>query len=88
MTRAQANLLRAFALWTVYVWGFRIFTILGDDEHGTGFKVVHSALALVSVAFAVATWIVVSRLRRRRQGEHRVTRVEDPRSGEREPSHF
>jgi hypothetical protein len=88
VSRSQANLLRAFAIWTVYVWGFRIFTILGDDEHGTGFKVVHSALALVSVAFAVATWIVVSRLRRRRQDEHRVTRVEHPRSGEREPSHF
>lgn len=65
MTRGQANLLRAFSLWTVYVWVTRIINILGDDEHSGGFKFVHSLLALVSIAFAVACWVVVMRNRRR-----------------------
>jgi hypothetical protein len=53
--------LRAFALWTVWVWGTRIWNIVGDDSTSTGFKVVHALLAAVSVAFAVATWVIVAR---------------------------
>ncbi len=63
MTRGQANLLRAFCLWTVWIWATRIWNIWGDDARGTGFKVVHSVLAAVSIAFAVAAWLVVRRLR-------------------------
>ena len=63
MTRGQANLVRAFCLWTVWVWGTRIWNIWGDDSGSTGFKVVHTVLAAVSVAFAVAVWFVVRRLR-------------------------
>jgi hypothetical protein len=63
MTRGQANLVRAFCLWTVWVWGTRIWNIWGDDSRSTGFKVVHTVLAAVSVAFAVAVWFVVRRLR-------------------------
>ena len=63
MTRAQANLLRAFALWTVWVWATRVGNVLGDDR-SVGFKVVHIVLAVVSIAFAVATWVVVARVRR------------------------
>ena len=68
MRRAEALVLRAFAVWTVYVWGTRIWNIFGDDATSTAFKVVHSVLALVSVAFAVAAWVVVSRVRRRERG--------------------
>jgi hypothetical protein len=64
MTRGQANLLRAFSIWTIYVWGTRIWTIFQDD-HSVGFKAVHAVLAVVSVAFAIAGLIVVSRVRRR-----------------------
>lgn len=92
MTRGQANLLRAFSLWTVYVWGFRIFTILGDDERSTGFKVVHSFLALVSVAFAVGAWIVVARVRRAsatsRENEQSVSGPNDPLRHDQERSHY
>ena len=63
MNRAQALVLRAFCIWTAYVWVTRIVNILGDD-HSAGFKVVHSVLALVSIAFAVAAWVVVARVRR------------------------
>ena len=64
MTRSQATLLRVFALWTIWVWGTRIWNILSGDE-STGFKVVHTVLAAVSVALAVAALVVVSRVRRR-----------------------
>lgn len=57
-------MLRAFAVWTVWVWATRIWNILGDDR-SLGFKVVHSVLALVSVAFAVVTWGIVRRARER-----------------------
>ena len=63
MTRAQANVIRAFCIWTVWVWGTRIWNIWGDDARSTGFKAVHTVLAVVSIAFAVAAWVIVHRLR-------------------------
>lgn len=39
--------------------------MIGDEGRGFAFKAVHVVLALVSVAFAVATWVIVSRNRRR-----------------------
>lgn len=64
MSRRDVLVLRAFSAWTVWVWGTRIWNLIGDDERSTGFKVVHALLALVSVAFAVATWMVAGRARR------------------------
>ncbi|HEX2258842.1 MAG TPA: hypothetical protein VHJ40_03770 [Actinomycetota bacterium] len=64
MTRLDAVILRAAALWTLWVWGTRIANILGDESRSATFKAVHVALALVSVAFAVAIWVVASRNRR------------------------
>jgi hypothetical protein len=71
MTRTQSLVLRAFAVWTVWVWGTRIWNIWGD-EHGVGFKLVHTVLALVSVTFAVACWVIVSRVRGRHDDPARV----------------
>ena len=65
MSRRDALVLRAFAGWTIYVWVTRMWNILRDDEHGTAFKAVHLLLALVSVAFAVAAWSIVTRNRKR-----------------------
>lgn len=67
MSRRDALVIRAFAVWTVYVWVTRLWNLLrdSDPEHGFGFKAVHSLLALVSVAFAVVTWRIVSRNRAR-----------------------
>ncbi len=61
MPRIHSFVLRAFALWAVWIWGARIWNIVGDDDRSTGFKVVHSVLAAVSVAFAIATWFIVRR---------------------------
>lgn len=58
-------MLRAFAIWTVWVWGTRISNVVGDDSRSFAFKAVHVTLAIVSVAFAVAAWLIVRRVRRR-----------------------
>ena len=65
MSRSDAIILRTAAAWTIFIWVTRIRNILGDDARSTGFKVVHSVLALVSVAFAIAILGVASRNRRR-----------------------
>jgi predicted branched-subunit amino acid permease len=65
MSRNEAVAIRAFALWTVWVWGTRVGNVIGDDARSTAFKVVHVALAAVSVVFAIGAWIVVRRVRRR-----------------------
>ena len=69
MTRTQRLVLRAFAVWTVYVWGTRIWNILRDDSTSTAFKAVHSVLAVVSVAFAVAAWVIVTSVQQRGREE-------------------
>ncbi len=66
MSRRDTLLLRAAALWTVFVWGFFLRNLLfGDTDRSTGFKVVHTVLAVVSIAFAAAIWSVATRSRRR-----------------------
>jgi len=65
VTRTDALILRTAAVWTVFIWATRIKNILGDDTRSTGFKAVHTVLAIVSVAFAVAIWGVASRSRKR-----------------------
>ena len=57
MTRAQANVLRLFAVWTVFVWGTRIRNVI--DHGGKAFIAVHVTLALVSVVLAAACWRIV-----------------------------
>lgn len=61
LSRSSRLVLRAFAVWTVYVWGTRMWNIARDVDTTAAFKVVHGAIAFVSVAFAVATWVIVSR---------------------------
>jgi hypothetical protein len=63
-TLARANVLLAAAAWTYYVWLTRIWNILRDPAHDTAFKVVHSVLAVISVAFAVAITVIALRMRR------------------------
>ena len=64
MTRTQAIVLRAAALWTFYVWATRIWNIVSEPGHSVAFKLVHSGLAIVSIAFGVAILFVTSRVRR------------------------
>jgi hypothetical protein len=62
--RARSTLLLAAAAWTIWVWTTRIWNILNDPAHDGAFKAVHSLLALVSIAFAVALAVVGWRMRR------------------------
>ena len=81
MRRSSAVLLRSFAVWTIYVWVTRIWNIAGDESTSLGFKVVHSVLAAISIAFGVAALFVVRIERRRERGQERqgaaVGTVED-----------
>jgi hypothetical protein len=65
MTRLHANLLRAFSAWTVFVWGTRLRNVWTNSENSMGFKLVHTAVAAVSVAFAIVCWWVVTQNRGR-----------------------
>jgi Na+/melibiose symporter-like transporter len=65
MQRREALVLRAFGIWTIYVWVTRMWNILHDDTRSSGFKVVHSVLAVISLAFAVACLAIVRRVRSR-----------------------
>jgi hypothetical protein len=62
MQLRNAIFLRAFAIWTIFVWATRIKNVF-DQDRGFGFIAVHVALALVSVAFAAGTFAVVRRER-------------------------
>jgi hypothetical protein len=62
----EALIVRAFCIWTVWVWGTRLWNIWGDESRDLAFKSVHTVLAVVSIAFAVAVWRIVSRQRARR----------------------
>lgn len=76
MSFRDAFVLRAAALWTVLIWSFRLRNILGDD-HPAGFKLVHAALGLVSIAFALAVWAVAAKNRR---GQERPVERQEERS--------
>ena len=54
--------LRAFAIWTIFVWVTRIKNVF-DQDRGFGFVAVHVGLAVISVAFAAGTFAIVRRER-------------------------
>lgn len=47
-----AGLIRGFTVWTIGVWAIRAVQI-GLADHGVGFKVVHTVLAVVSALLAL-----------------------------------
>lgn len=63
MNRRQALIVRAFAVWTVFVWIVFIRNVVIGGDGGTGARVVHGMLAVVSIVLAVLSWRVVSRVR-------------------------
>lgn len=74
-TRARSNVLLAAAAWTFYVWITRMWNIARDPAHDFGFKAVHGALAVVSVAFAVALTVIGLRMRREAAGRDEQARA-------------
>ncbi|MGH9279058.1 MAG: hypothetical protein ACRD12_13250 [Acidimicrobiales bacterium] len=65
MSRRDSLILRITAVWTFFVWGVFVRNVIGDDEHSTGFKVVHLTIAVVSVGLAVSIWRVSTKIARR-----------------------
>ena len=57
-------LLLVAAAWTAFVWIGRVVIMAGDDDHSTGFLVVHGGLAAVSLALAVPVGVIGWRLLR------------------------
>ena len=71
MSRRAAWTLVALCIWTLWVWITRLSIIFGQDQ-SVGFKVVHTILAIGSIAFGLAAgWIGLRSLRsaRRSSGE-------------------
>ncbi len=64
MDLRSATILRASALWAVWVWAVLIKNMVTDHTHGIGFRLVHIGLAVISIAFAIVTWVIVRRQRR------------------------
>jgi hypothetical protein len=79
--KARSTLLLAAAGWTIWVWATRIWNILGDPAHDAAFKAVHSLLALVSIAFAVALAVVGWRMRREERAGAAQRREREPLAG-------
>jgi hypothetical protein len=65
VSRRAGWTLVAAALWTFWVWTTRLWNILRDADHSTGFKVVHAVLGLVSIGFGVALLVIGRRGLRR-----------------------
>jgi hypothetical protein len=61
MSRRDVIVLRSFAAWTIYVWVTRLWNIWRDDARDVPFKMVHTVLAAVSLAFAIATLRIAGR---------------------------
>lgn len=52
MSRRVAWFLIALCAWTLYVWITRLWIMAGQNN-SVGFTVVHTTLALISIAFGI-----------------------------------
>lgn len=64
ISRRSAWLLIGAAVWTIYIWVTRVYTIAGQNQT-TSFKVVHYALAAVSIVLGAAVGTIGVRALRR-----------------------
>jgi hypothetical protein len=64
MTRRSGWVLLAASAWTFYVWVTRGYNI-ARSSNTTSFKVAHYVLAVISLAFGVATAVIGVRILRR-----------------------
>jgi hypothetical protein len=62
MQLRSAVVLRAFSVWTIFVWVVFIRNVF--KHGGAAFIAVHVVLALISLAFAAGTFAIVRRERR------------------------
>ncbi|MGI9023623.1 MAG: hypothetical protein ACR2HV_10430 [Acidimicrobiales bacterium] len=75
MTKRDSLVLRVAAGWTVFVWATFLRNMIGNDTQSTGFKVVHTVIAVVSLGFAAAMWVIAGRSRKQAPvDEHAASR--------------
>jgi hypothetical protein len=67
VTRRETWILRGFAVWVTYEWLTLLWNVWHDHAagQGLGFKLVHTVLAVITIAFAVVAWRAVSAIRSR-----------------------
>lgn len=67
MTRRETWILRGFAVWVTYEWVTLLWNVWHDHAkgHGLGFKLVHTVLAVITIAFAVVAWRAIGAIRSR-----------------------
>ena len=70
MSSRERLWLRVTVGWTLFVWLVFTKNIVGDPKHSFGFKAVHVALAVVSIALAFGVWAIASRSRDRERAHH------------------
>lgn len=56
------------------MWVVLIRNMLTDHTHGWAFRAVHIGLAVVSIAFAVATWVIARRGRKLERARRHLDR--------------
>ena len=76
MSRRDTLLLRATALWTLFIWAVFVRNLLRDHTRNAAFKAVHVTLAVVSVALAGGIWRVATKATR-------ATKADGPRASDR-----
>ena len=67
MTRRETWILRGFAVWVTYEWVTLLWNVWHDHSkgHGLGFKLVHTVLAVITIAFAAIAWRAIAAIRSR-----------------------
>jgi hypothetical protein len=72
-------LLRASVIWTAWVWIVLIRNMI-DSTDAWSFRLIHIGLGVVSLAFAVVTWVITSKARRFTRSVERERRPNAERS--------
>lgn len=57
-------MLRLSVVWAVWVWVVLVRNMVVDKTQSWSFRGVHIALAVISLAFAAATWRITGNARR------------------------
>ena len=70
MSRSSIWVLQISAVWALWVWVVLIRNMINDHSHGTSFRVVHIVLAVISIGFAVATFVIAQQQSRRSPRDH------------------
>ncbi len=64
VSRTAVWILRASAVWSLWVWFVLVRNMAIDHTHTFSFRVVHIVLAVISAAFAVVTLVIAQKMAR------------------------